>query len=80
LAPDLTMAGYAFGVRIGATIYNLGHTYPAVGAFWLIGHFTHASVALPFSLIWLAHIGFDRLLGYGLKYPTAFKDTHLGRV
>ncbi|HEY4246784.1 MAG TPA: DUF4260 domain-containing protein [Lacunisphaera sp.] len=80
LAPDLTIAGYAFGVRIGTAAYNLGHTYAMVGAFWLIGHFTHASTALPFSLIWLAHIGFDRLLGYGLKYPTAFKDTHLSRV
>ncbi len=80
LAPDLTMIGYVFGVRIGAAVYNFGHTYTIVGGFWLIAHFTHASVAMPVSLIWLAHIGFDRLLGYGLKYPTAFKETHLGRV
>jgi hypothetical protein len=26
------------------------------------------------------HIGMDRALGFGLKYETDFKDTHLGRV
>lgn len=80
LAPDLMMAGYVFGTRIGAGVYNLGHSYTAVAVFWLIGHFSHFSATVSFSLIWLAHIGFDRLLGYGLKYPTSFKDTHLDRV
>jgi hypothetical protein len=36
--------------------------------------------AVAVALIWAAHIGVDRLVGYGLKYPTAFKDTHLQRV
>jgi hypothetical protein len=80
LAPDLAMIGYTFGARIGATIYNAVHTYVAVGVLWLLGHLLGISSVLPICLIWLAHIGFDRLIGAGLKYPSGFKDTHLGRV
>lgn len=80
LAPDVGMIGYARGPRIGAATYNLTHTaiVPAlvsVAAF-LGGQPLLASV----GLIWLAHIGMDRVLGYGLKLPTDFKDTHLGRI
>jgi hypothetical protein len=80
LAPDLTMLGYLLGKRVGAATYDLGHTYVVVGTFWLVGHFCHWPHTVPLSLIWLAHIGFDRLLGYGLKYSTDFKDTHLSRA
>jgi hypothetical protein len=78
LVPDVSMLGYLAGRRIGAVSYNLGHSYilpvtlGAVG--FLLSH--HSLVAL--SLIWVAHIGFDRMLGYGLKYATAFGHTHLG--
>jgi Domain of unknown function (DUF4260) len=78
--PDLLMVGYCFGERAGAWIYNAGHTYLAPILFWIVLHFAHRPSLLPLDLIWVAHIGFDRFLGYGLKYPTAFKDTHLGRV
>ena len=80
LVPDLSFAGYAAGPRIGAMIYNVVHTTIgplALGAVCLI---TGGGVPVEIALIWLVHIGVDRLLGYGLKYPTAFKDTHLGRV
>jgi hypothetical protein len=80
LAPDLAMIGYALGARIGAATYNAAHTYAVVGALWLLGHFFGIASVSPICLIWLAHIGFDRLLGAGLKYPSGFKDTHLGRV
>ena len=80
LAPDLAMIGYAFGARIGAATYNAVHTYVAVGALWLLGHLLGIASVSPICLIWFAHIGFDRLLGYGLKYPSGFKDTHFGRV
>ncbi len=80
LAPDMSALGYLFGPRIGAVAYNLAHTYTAVAACWLGGHFLQLPSATPLALIWLAHIGMDRLVGYGLKYPTAFKETHLGRV
>jgi hypothetical protein len=81
LAPDVSFAGYLGGPRIGATLYNLAHTYAlpvaiAAGAL-LTGE---AGLPVQVALIWGAHIGIDRLLGFGLKYPTAFKDTHLGRV
>lgn len=78
LIPDLSFAGYIGGPRLGAVIYNICHSYivpVALGcALWLAGR----SMAIP--LIWTAHIGFDRMLGYGLKYPTGFGDTHLGQA
>lgn len=78
LVPDLSFAGYALGPRIGAAIYNAFHSYIvplALGCgLWMAAR----SIAIP--LIWIAHIGFDRLLGYGLKYPTGFGDTHLGKL
>ncbi|GCE49909.1 uncharacterized protein DUF4260 [Thermosporothrix hazakensis] len=78
--PDLSMLGYLAGARVGAIIYNLIHAYVlplALLAFGLIGNNTLLALL---ALIWLAHIGLDRVLGYGLKYPTFFKDTHLNRV
>ncbi len=78
LAPDLAIAGYAFGPKIGAVAYNAVHTYlgPALlaGAAWgLQGSVTPYLI----SAIWIAHIGMDRAFGFGLKYPTGFKFTHL---
>jgi hypothetical protein len=78
LVPDLSMLGYLAGPRIGAGAYNAAHSYlgPALlGAAALVGP---GPVALHLALIWAAHIGFDRMLGYGLKYDDAFKLTHLG--
>ena len=80
LAPDLSMVGYLAGPRVGAASYDAAHTYvlPALlGAAGVIGD---AEVAVQLALIWLTHIGVDRAIGYGLKYPTGFKDTHLQRV
>ncbi|MBR0681496.1 DUF4260 domain-containing protein [Roseomonas eburnea] len=79
LAPDLTMLGYLGGPRLGAALYNAGHStigplaLAAAGSAWW-------PAALPVAMIWLAHIGFDRALGYGLKSPAGFGVTHLGRV
>ena len=80
LAPDLSAAGYAFGPKVGAVAYDTFHTEIFAIALGTLGVVTDSSTATKVSLIWLAHIGADRLLGYGLKYPTAFKDTHLSRV
>jgi hypothetical protein len=80
LAPDVSMVGYMAGPRTGARTYNLMHTYVAPAALAAIGYFGNVPALLPLSVIWSAHIGFDRLLGYGLKYETGFKDTHLGKV
>jgi hypothetical protein len=80
LAPDISMVGYLGGVKVGASIYNLVHTL--VGPLLLIGFslLTARTSLLAYGFIWTAHIGMDRMLGFGLKYPTSFKDTHLQRV
>ena len=80
LAPDLSMLGYLAGSRVGAFAYNAFHSYPLPAALGLVGLFVGAPLAVSVALVWFAHIGMDRLLGYGLKYPTGFKDTHLQRV
>jgi hypothetical protein len=80
LAPDLSFAGYAFGPKVGAIAYDSVHTEVLPFALGAGGVVAGAGGATKVALIWLAHIGADRLLGYGLKYPTAFKDTHLSRV
>ncbi|WP_165906492.1 MULTISPECIES: DUF4260 domain-containing protein [Brevundimonas] len=80
LAPDLSFAGYLAGPRVGAWAYNLAHSL--IGPLLLAGAglLTAAPLATALSLIWLAHVGFDRALGYGLKSPEAFGLTHLGLV
>ena len=80
LVPDLSMLGYRAGPRIGAASYTAGHSYLAALA--LAGPVAALAqpLALSLGLIWIAHIGFDRMLGYGLKYGTAFGHTHLGVV
>ena len=80
LAPDLFMLGYLKGVNWGATAYNLVHTVTGPLALFAVALTVPAPQCVPYALIWVAHIGFDRMLGYGLKYPTFFKDTHLQRV
>ncbi len=78
LTPDLFMLGYLVNVHLGAAIYNLAHTLTLPLALLFISYLQHWHQAL--ALIWTAHIAFDRLLGYGLKYPTYFKDTHLQHI
>lgn len=64
----------------GAAVYNLGHTWLLPGILAIAGLLAGAGLAGSIALIWFGHIGVDRLLGYGLKLPTAFRDTHLGRI
>lgn len=85
LAPDLSMIGYAAGSRIGARAYNIAHSYLLPGALVALtlglgDHFPFARDLLGVALIWCAHIGFDRALGYGLKSVEGFRFTHLGRI
>jgi hypothetical protein len=80
LVPDLAMLGYLAGPAFGAAAYNAAHTtlLPLVlGAFGVLGA---APLAVSIALIWLAHVGFDRAMGYGLKYASGFGHTHLGRA
>ena len=80
IAPDLSILGYLAGPGWGARIYNAIHSYatPATLAVSAIVLRSHALV--PIALIWINHIGVDRLMGYGLKYSTGFGWTHLGRL
>jgi Domain of unknown function (DUF4260) len=80
LAPDLAMLGYLLGPRLGAGAYNVAHTYALALPLALAGVFMGRPAVLAVGLIWVAHIGFDRALGYGLKYPSGFGDTHLGCI
>jgi hypothetical protein len=79
LAPDLSMVGYLRGPAVGAALYNLFHNDLPPAALAAFGVLSGNEVLLLLSLIWFAHIGMDRLLGYGLKYSSGFKDTHIGR-
>jgi len=80
LAPDLAMVAYAAGPRAGATAYDLVHTYVGPVLLGAAGVIWSSNTALALALIWLTHIGVDRAVGYGLKYPSGFKETHLQRV
>ena len=80
LAPDLIMLGYLLNVKVGAAAYNLVHTVTLPLALLVASLILAAPGWIPYALIWLAHIGFDRALGFGLKYPTSFNDTHLQHV
>ncbi|MEO3388141.1 DUF4260 domain-containing protein [Mesorhizobium sp. CAU 1741] len=80
LAPDLFMAGYLAGPKVGAAVYNAAHWYGVPLALIALGVFTPVPHALAIGLTWAAHIGFDRALGYGLKYADGFGSSHLGQI
>jgi Domain of unknown function (DUF4260) len=80
LVPDLSMLGYLLNNQVGAFSYNLFHTYSFPIVFLLLGVILSIPFMLNIGLIWSAHIGMDRFIGYGLKYPTNFKDTHFQRI
>lgn len=80
LAPDLSMLGALGGERTGARVYNLAHTYTFPALLAGIAYLAGWPVLLPLAIIWIAHIGIDRTLGYGLKYPNSFHATHLGWI
>jgi len=79
-APDLSMIGYASGNKIGAYVYNAAHTYTVPLLLLLAGLIFPAAWLTMIGLIWTAHIGLDRMMGYGLKYASGFKDTHVQRL
>ena len=80
LAPDLGGLGYLAGSRVGAAVYDAAHLEALPIALAVAGVLAESDVCLKLALIWLAHVGMDRAVGYGLKYPTHHRDTHLQRV
>jgi hypothetical protein len=80
LLPDLLMVGYLGGTRVGAILYNVAHATLIPAALVGVGWWQHWLSLIAIALVWLAHIGFDRLMGYGLKYGDHFQHTHLGWI
>lgn len=80
LLPDVSMIGYLRGAGTGGLLYNLFHTYTAPLFLGATAVALDHPLLLSVSLVWAAHIAFDRALGYGLKLPSGFQDTHLGRI
>jgi hypothetical protein len=80
LAPDLSFAAYLAGPRAGAIVYNAAHSYMAPMTLMITGFALSSPLVLSIAMIWLAHIGIDRALGYGMKYVAGFGFTHLGRI
>ena len=80
LAPDLSFAAYLADPKTGAIVYNAGHSYMAPVALMTAGFALASPLWLSIAMIWMAHIGIDRALGYGLKYSAGFGFTHLGRI
>ncbi|HUV32550.1 MAG TPA: DUF4260 domain-containing protein [Devosiaceae bacterium] len=78
LWPDLSMLGFMVGSRTGALAYDAVHTYLGPAVLGIAAWFLDQPAALSFAMIWSAHIGLDRLAGYGLRYPGAVHITHLG--
>lgn len=79
LAPDLSMVGYLAGARLGSLAYNVVHAYVLPLTLAGAGVWFGTTLAIQVAAIWVAHIGMDRFVGYGLKYPTGFSHTHLSQ-
>jgi len=80
LVPDIAMVFYLLSQKAGSMAYNTVHCYVLPLALVFFAVAGKRGSLLPFALIWIAHIAFDRALGYGLKYPGSFHETHLGAV
>ena len=80
LAPDLAMLGYLINIRVGSIVYNAVHFYALPALLAAAALALNIPTLLLIALIWFAHISMDRVVGYGLKYATNFKDTHVQHV
>ncbi|HUB84577.1 MAG TPA: DUF4260 domain-containing protein [Rhizomicrobium sp.] len=80
LAPDLSFVFFLIGPRVGAVAYNMVHSTIGPLIALAVGFFLFRGLWPAIGLIWLSHVGFDRALGFGLKYGTAFGDSHLGQL
>jgi hypothetical protein len=80
LLPDVSAVGYLAGPRMGALTYNLAHSWAPGFAALALGVWLAWPTMLVLAAVLIAHVGMDRAAGYGLKLPTSFQDTHLGRI
>jgi hypothetical protein len=79
-SPDISMLGYLVNAKVGAITYNIFHHKGIAIACIAIGYFTKVEVLLSIGILLFTHASFDRIMGYGLKYSTGFKNTHLGKL
>lgn len=80
LVPDLSLLAYFHSPRVGAVVYNIMHSYVLPLMLFAYGFFVSSSNANQLAIVWIAHIGFDRALGFGLKYSRGFRYTHFGKL
>jgi hypothetical protein len=80
ITPDVSMVGYLRGPRVGAILYNVAHDLATGVAIVGLGLAIGSVPMTAAGAILVAHSGMDRMMGYGLKLPSSFKDTHLGRI
>ena len=80
LLPDVFLLVYFYSPKAGAIAYNISHSYVFPLMLFAYGFFVSSSDADRLALIWIAHIGFDRALGFGLKYARGFRYTHFGKL
>lgn len=78
--PDISIAAYLINTRIGSVIYNLFHHKGLMIILSFLGYYLSEPILMATGLIFLGHSSFDRLFGYGLKFPDNFKHTHLGKL
>lgn len=79
--PDIAMVGYLLNKRVGSYLYNVMHNYLLAVGIIAVGYFLYQNIFIvQLGIILVAHVGMDRFFGYGLKYPSGFKDTHMQRV
>ncbi|WP_406944159.1 DUF4260 domain-containing protein [Halobacillus sp. SY10] len=79
-ACNVSMISYVINERVGALVYNIFHSYILSVTLILVSTIITLDWLLMVSLIWTAHIGMDRMIGYGLKYHSGFKDSHFQKV
>lgn len=75
--PDIGMLGYVINTKVGAVVYNLFHNKGIALMIAALGYYAHHDVLTAIGILLFAHASFDRIWGYGLKYPDSFKHTHL---
>ena len=80
LLPDISAAGFLAGPRIGTATYNLFHNWVPGVVTLVVGFWLASPALLIAAAILIAHVGMDRAVGYGMKLPSSFHDTHLGRM
>lgn len=80
LTPDIGILGYVINAKIGAFIYNLCHHKAIAVLVYLLAIYFEFEPMKLIGIILFSHASFDRIFGYGLKFTSSFKDTHLGKI